>query len=56
VKRRGPVDQCVDELTDLVVTYGFDTFILWAEGEGQLARFAAQVVPAVRTQVEAERS
>jgi alkanesulfonate monooxygenase SsuD/methylene tetrahydromethanopterin reductase-like flavin-dependent oxidoreductase (luciferase family) len=52
----GPVDQWVDELTDLVVTYGFDTFILWAEGEGQIARFAEQVVPAVRTQVEAERS
>ena len=33
---RGPVDQWVDELTDLVVGYGFDTFILWAEGEGQL--------------------
>ena len=53
---RGPVDQWVDELTDLVVTYGFDTFILWAEGEGQLARFAEQVVPAVRTQVAAERT
>jgi hypothetical protein len=35
---------------------GFDTFILWSEGEDQLARFAAQVVPAARTQVEAERS
>jgi alkanesulfonate monooxygenase SsuD/methylene tetrahydromethanopterin reductase-like flavin-dependent oxidoreductase (luciferase family) len=52
----GPVEQWVDELTDLVVNYGFDTFILWAEGEGQLARFAEQVVPAVRAQVDAERT
>lgn len=52
---RGPVDQWVDELTDLVVTYGFDTFILWAEGEGQLSRFAEEVVPALRAQVAAER-
>jgi len=53
---RGPVDQWVDELTDLVVNYGFDTFILWAEGEGQLSRFAEEVVPAVRSQVAAERA
>ena len=53
---RGPVDQWVDELTDLVLNYGFDTFILWAEGEGQLSRFAEEVVPAVRSQVAAERA
>ncbi len=52
----GPVDQWVDELTHFVVTYGFDSFILWAEGEHQLARFAELVVPAVRTQVAAERT
>jgi alkanesulfonate monooxygenase SsuD/methylene tetrahydromethanopterin reductase-like flavin-dependent oxidoreductase (luciferase family) len=53
---RGPVDQWVDELTGLAITQGFDTFILWAEGEGQLARFAGEVVPAVKAQVVAERS
>lgn len=53
---RGPVDQWVDELTVLVVNHGFDTFILWAEGEGQLSRFAEEVVPAVRSQVKAERA
>ncbi|HEX6304162.1 MAG TPA: LLM class flavin-dependent oxidoreductase [Anaerolineales bacterium] len=53
---RGPVDQWVDELSDLVVTHGFDTFILWAEGEGQLSRFAGQVAPAVRARVAAERT
>ena len=52
---RGPVDQWVDELTDLAVGQGFDTFMFWAEQPGQLARFAEEVVPAVRAQVAAER-
>jgi hypothetical protein len=51
----GPADQWVDELTGLAVNLGFDTFILWAEGEGQLTRFAEQVAPAVRAQIAAER-
>jgi alkanesulfonate monooxygenase SsuD/methylene tetrahydromethanopterin reductase-like flavin-dependent oxidoreductase (luciferase family) len=51
----GPVDQWVDELTDLAVGRGFDTFVFWAEPPGQLARFAEEVVPAVRSQVAAER-
>src|SRR5688572_3858647 len=53
---RGPVVQWVDELTNLVVNHGFDTFILWAEGEGQLSRFAEEVVPTVRLQAAAERA
>jgi alkanesulfonate monooxygenase SsuD/methylene tetrahydromethanopterin reductase-like flavin-dependent oxidoreductase (luciferase family) len=52
---RGPVDQWVDELTDLAVGYGFDTFLFWGEGDDQLPRFAEEVVPAVRAQVTAER-
>jgi alkanesulfonate monooxygenase SsuD/methylene tetrahydromethanopterin reductase-like flavin-dependent oxidoreductase (luciferase family) len=52
---RGPVDQWIDELTDLAVGHGFDTFMFWAEQPGQLARFAEEVVPAVRAQVVAER-
>jgi len=52
---RGPVDQWVDQLTELAITYGFDTFLLWAEGEDQLERFAGQVAPAVRAQVAAQR-
>ena len=51
----GPVDQWVDELTDLAVAYGFDTFVFWGDGEDQLPRFAEEVVPAVRAQVAAER-
>ena len=53
---RGPVEQWVDELTNLATGYGFDTFIFWGEGEGQLQRFAEEVVPAVRAQVAAERT
>ena len=51
---QGPVNQWVEELTYFAVTYSFDTFIFWGEGQGQLQRFAEQVVPAVRAQVAAE--
>ena len=53
---QGPVNQWADELTDLSITYGFDTFIFWGEGEGQLRRFAEEVVPAARAQVAGERA
>jgi alkanesulfonate monooxygenase SsuD/methylene tetrahydromethanopterin reductase-like flavin-dependent oxidoreductase (luciferase family) len=52
---RGPVGQWVEELTGLALGPGFDTFVLWAEGPGQLARFAEEVVPAVRALLAAER-
>jgi alkanesulfonate monooxygenase SsuD/methylene tetrahydromethanopterin reductase-like flavin-dependent oxidoreductase (luciferase family) len=52
---RGPVDQWVDELTDLAVGHGFDTFMFWGEGDDQLPRFAEEVVPAVRSQIALER-
>jgi alkanesulfonate monooxygenase SsuD/methylene tetrahydromethanopterin reductase-like flavin-dependent oxidoreductase (luciferase family) len=53
---QGPVNQWAEELTNLTINYGFDTFIFWGEGEGQLRRFAEEVVPSVRTRVTAERS
>jgi alkanesulfonate monooxygenase SsuD/methylene tetrahydromethanopterin reductase-like flavin-dependent oxidoreductase (luciferase family) len=52
---QGPIDQWIDELTNMALTYGFDTFILWAEGKDQLARFAGQVAPGVSAQVAAKR-
>ncbi|GLX00842.1 LLM class flavin-dependent oxidoreductase [Microtetraspora sp. NBRC 16547] len=54
---RGPADQWADELTDLAVGYGMDTFVFWGEGdqETQLRRFAEEVVPAVRERVALER-
>src|SRR5512145_18289 len=36
---QGPVDQWVEELTNLAIIHRFDTFIFWAEGDGQLAKF-----------------
>jgi alkanesulfonate monooxygenase SsuD/methylene tetrahydromethanopterin reductase-like flavin-dependent oxidoreductase (luciferase family) len=45
---RGPVGQWVDDLTEVAVSYGFDTFIFWGEGDDQLDRFAREVVPAAR--------
>jgi len=50
----GPVDQWVDDLTEFHVSYAFDTFVFWGEGEGQLDRFAQEVVPAARAQLAAE--
>jgi alkanesulfonate monooxygenase SsuD/methylene tetrahydromethanopterin reductase-like flavin-dependent oxidoreductase (luciferase family) len=47
----GPVDQWVAGLAELVVAYGFDTFVFWGEGDGQLERFATEVVPATREQL-----
>jgi len=48
---QGPVNQWVDELTNLVSAYRFDTFIFWGEGGNQLQRFAEEVAPAVRERV-----
>ena len=53
---RGPVGQWTDELTELVVGHGFDTFLLWAEGDDQVQRLAQEVIPATRQQVAAETS
>jgi alkanesulfonate monooxygenase SsuD/methylene tetrahydromethanopterin reductase-like flavin-dependent oxidoreductase (luciferase family) len=51
----GPADQWVEELTDLALTHGFDTFVLMSEPDDQLERFAAEVAPAVRAEVAAAR-
>jgi alkanesulfonate monooxygenase SsuD/methylene tetrahydromethanopterin reductase-like flavin-dependent oxidoreductase (luciferase family) len=52
----GPVAQWVDDLAGLALTHGFDTFILWSEAPGDLARFAEEVVPRVREAVARERA
>jgi alkanesulfonate monooxygenase SsuD/methylene tetrahydromethanopterin reductase-like flavin-dependent oxidoreductase (luciferase family) len=52
---QGPVQQWVDELTDLAVGLGFDTFMAGGDDLEQAARLAEEVVPAVRAQVAAER-
>ena len=45
---RGPVDRWADELASLAVDHRADTVVFWGEGEGQLRRFAEEVVPATR--------
>ncbi|HSK27047.1 MAG TPA: LLM class flavin-dependent oxidoreductase [Jiangellales bacterium] len=62
----GPVHQWVDELTDLVLEHGIDSFVLWrrppedADRAGdpaeQLRRYAEEVAPAVRAEVDRARA
>lgn len=49
----GPVDQWVDQLTELTVDYGMDGYILGPgeDPEGQLRLFATEVMPRVRENV-----
>ena len=53
----GPVAQWVDELTELTVDMGIDSYILApsADPAAQLARFANEVAPRVRERVASER-
>ena len=53
---QGPVRQWVDELTDLVVEHGMDTFILAADDPGLIERYGAEVAPGVREAVAAIRA
>ncbi|MBZ9644622.1 LLM class flavin-dependent oxidoreductase [Streptomyces sp. PSKA30] len=54
----GDARRWVDTLTEWAVDLGFDTFVFWpaTDPERQLARFAGEVVPAVRERVDAIRS
>jgi alkanesulfonate monooxygenase SsuD/methylene tetrahydromethanopterin reductase-like flavin-dependent oxidoreductase (luciferase family) len=45
---RGPVDHWADELASLAIDHRAGTVVFWGEGEGQLRRFAEEVVPATR--------
>jgi alkanesulfonate monooxygenase SsuD/methylene tetrahydromethanopterin reductase-like flavin-dependent oxidoreductase (luciferase family) len=53
----GPVEQWVDELTELVLESGMDTFVFGAEGDDpfQHQKWAVEVVPAVREAVAGQR-
>jgi len=55
---QGPADQWVDELTELVLDGGMDTFVFAAQDDdvSQIQRFAREVAPAVRDAVARERS
>ena len=54
---QGGVSQWVDELTELAVVHGMDTFVFGPSEDPvpQLQRFAAEVAPAVRDQVARHR-
>lgn len=54
----GPVDQWVDTLTGLVLEGGMNAFIFGAEGDDpiQMRRFAEEVAPAVRSNIEQARA
>jgi alkanesulfonate monooxygenase SsuD/methylene tetrahydromethanopterin reductase-like flavin-dependent oxidoreductase (luciferase family) len=53
---QGPAEQWAEELTDLALTDGVSTFIVATDDPDDLRRFAAEVAPAVREAVAAERS
>ncbi|ROR66229.1 LLM class flavin-dependent oxidoreductase [Agrococcus jenensis] len=53
---QGPPDQWVEELVELALGDGIGTFILAADDPGLMERFMAEVAPAVREQVAAERA
>ncbi len=48
----GPVEQWADGLAHLALTHGFDTFIFGGDPGEQLTRFATEVVPATRAQLQ----
>jgi alkanesulfonate monooxygenase SsuD/methylene tetrahydromethanopterin reductase-like flavin-dependent oxidoreductase (luciferase family) len=54
---QGPVEQWVDELTELALDHGMDTFVFGPSEDPvpQLQRFAAEVAPAVRERVARDR-
>ena len=52
---QGPVDQWVEELTELALTEGMSAFILGTDAPGDIQRFGQEVAPAVREAVAAER-
>ena len=51
----GPPAQWAEELADMALRYGIGTFVLGAGDPATIERFAAEVVPATRELVAAER-
>jgi hemerythrin-like domain-containing protein len=53
---RGPAKVWVEQLAELALTDGMSGFVLMAENEDDLSRFAEEVAPGVRELVEQERT
>ncbi len=53
----GPTDQWIDQLTELVLEYGMDSFVLGTKEDdlAQIRLFADEIAPAVRAAVADER-
>ncbi|PXY22754.1 LLM class flavin-dependent oxidoreductase [Prauserella muralis] len=51
----GPADQWAEDLAGLTLEYGISGFILATDEQGTIERFAAEVAPATRELVAAER-
>jgi alkanesulfonate monooxygenase SsuD/methylene tetrahydromethanopterin reductase-like flavin-dependent oxidoreductase (luciferase family) len=51
----GPPAQWAEQLAEMAVQYGIDTFVLGADEAASIERFAADVVPATRQLVAAAR-
>lgn len=52
----GPVEQWVDQLTDLALEHGFSTFVVAGDDVSAYERIGQEVAPAVRAAVAAERA
>lgn len=52
---QGPADQWAEELADVTLTYGVSAFVLASDDTGTTETFAAEVAPATRELVAAER-
>ena len=52
---QGPPDQWVEELTDTALTYGTSGYILASDDTATTERFATEVAPAVRREVQLAR-
>lgn len=51
----GPVQQWIEQLADLALTHGVTAYLIGGDDHAITERFAAEVVPAVRDLVRAER-
>ncbi len=52
----GPIDQWVEELTQLTLEYGMDSYLFSGAPDDQLERFAQEVAPQVRENVARARA
>ncbi|MEZ3160928.1 LLM class flavin-dependent oxidoreductase [Microbacterium sp. BWT-B31] len=52
----GPVEAWIDQMSDMALTHGIDTFLIGGDDVAMTERYAAEVAPAVREVVARERA